>query len=113
MAALGVYGVMSYAVGQRTQEMGLRQALGAGSPRLLALVVKDAMRLAVAGVVVGIVAAFAIMRAMSSLLYGVSATQPLAFVAVAAVLLAVAALAALLPARRAAGVDPMIALRAD
>jgi len=113
MAALGVYGVMSYAVGQRTQEMGLRQALGAGSQRLLALVLKDAMRLAVAGVAAGIVAAIAIMRAMSSLLYGVSTAQPLAFVAVAAVLLVVAALAALLPARRAAGVDPMIALRAD
>ena len=113
MAALGVYGVMSYAVGQRTQEMGLRQALGAGSQRLLAMVVKDAMRLAVAGVAVGIVAAIVVVRALSSLLYGVSATQPLVFVTVTAVLLAVAAMAALLPARRAAGVDPMIALRAD
>jgi putative ABC transport system permease protein len=113
MAALGVYGVMSYAVGRRTQEMGLRRALGAESSRLLRMVVKDALRLAVIGVGAGIVASLVIVRALASLLYGVTATQPLAFIVVAAVLLMVAALAALVPARRAASVDPMIALRAD
>ncbi|NKB88181.1 MAG: FtsX-like permease family protein [Acidobacteria bacterium] len=111
MAALGVYGVMSYSVGQRTRELGLRRALGAGSNQLLQMIVAEATRVAAAGVAIGVAAALVVGRVMSSMLYGVSSAQPLAFLLVAAVLMSVAALAALVPARRAAGVDPMIALR--
>lgn len=113
MAALGVYGVMSYAVGQRTQELGIRLALGAGSSRLLAMVVRGAMRTALIGVAVGTAVAMIAGRALSSLLYGVSPAQPLVLVSVAGLLLAVAVLAALIPARRAAAVSPLVALRSE
>ena len=113
MAGLGVYGVMSYAVAQRTKELGVRRALGADQAGLVRMVVGDAARLALAGVVVGALAAVGAGQALASLLYGVSPTQPLAFGLVAAVLIGVAATAALLPALRAARTDPMVALRAD
>lgn len=111
MAALGVYAVMSHAVGQRTRELGLRQALGADAHRLLVMVVHESLRIAVVGIGIGLVAALGIMRVLSSLLYGVSAGQPLTLALVGLMLLLVAVVATLLPARRAATIDPMAALR--
>src|SRR5690606_16625832 len=111
LAAIGVYGVMAYSVAQRRRELGIRVALGADGGGLLRLVVGEGMRLALAGTAVGLVGAFALSRLVRGLLYGVSASDPVAFLAVPALLLAVAAFAVWLPARRAASVEPMRALR--
>ena len=113
LAALGLYGVVTYVAGARSHELGVRVALGARRVDLLRLVVGDGMRLAVGGLVVGIAGALAVARLLRSHLYGVGASDPLTFGVVAVGLLAVAFVASYLPARRAARVDPVNALRAE
>jgi putative ABC transport system permease protein len=113
LAAVGIYGVVAYSVAQRSREIGIRMALGAQGSSVLRMVVGSGLRLAVAGVVLGLLAAFAVTHALERALYGVSATDPLTFAAVAALLLGVAALASWAPARRATRVDPMVSLRAE
>jgi putative ABC transport system permease protein len=111
LAAVGIYGLMTHSVTLRTQEIGIRMSLGAQRSSILRLVVGQGARMAVFGVVIGMVASLVITRLMSSLLFGTSATDPLTFVGVAALLSSVALLASYLPARRAMRVDPMVALR--
>jgi ABC-type antimicrobial peptide transport system permease subunit len=113
LAVLGLYGVTSYAVNRRTQEMGVRMALGARPDHLLALVIGEGLRLALAGVALGTAAALALARIMTGSLYGVAPTDPLTFVAMAAALMVAALVAVSLPARRAARLDPMAALREE
>jgi putative ABC transport system permease protein len=110
LATVGIYGVISYTVSQRSREMGIRIALGASRRDILKLVVGQAMLMALVGVVVGLAGALALTRLMSGLLYGVSATDPSIFVSISLLLAAVALLASYLPARRAMKVDPIIAL---
>jgi putative ABC transport system permease protein len=111
LAAVGIYGVMSYAVAQRTQEIGIRMALGAGQESILQMVMKNGAALALAGVAIGLLFAFLLARLISSLLFQTSASDPPTFSIVPLLLLAVALVASYLPARRAARVDPMVALR--
>ena len=113
LAIIGAYGVTSYLVSQRTKELGVRLALGAEPSRVARLVIADGMRVAIAGIVIGVVAALFASRLAASLLYGVSPRDPVTIVAVAVTLLVVAALANWIPARRAARVDPLIALRQE
>jgi putative ABC transport system permease protein len=113
LSAIGIYGVMAYFVSQRTQEIGIRIALGASSRDLLRLVLGEGVRLAAAGVALGLVGALALTRAVSSLLYRVDPRDPWTFAALAAALTVVALVACYLPARRAARVDPICALRGD
>ena len=113
LGALGIYGVLSYIVTQRTREIGVRVALGAKTRDVLAMFVGRGVRLAAIGIVVGLVAAVLLTRLMQSVLYGVAPTDPWTFAVVGLVLLGVAALASWIPARRAARVDPMVALRAE
>ncbi len=113
LAAVGIYGVMSYTVAQRTQELGIRVALGASPASVLSMVVADGMRLTALGLALGLAGALALTHLVSSLLYGVSATDAPTFAVIAAALAAVAFAATVIPARRATRVDPMLALRAD
>jgi len=111
LTAVGLYGVISYTVAQRTREMGIRLALGADRNAILGMVVKNGTLLACAGAVIGLAAAFLLTRLMASLLFGVGPTDPLTFLCVPIALISVAILASYVPARRAAKVDPMVALR--
>ena len=113
LAGVGLYGVLATLVRQRTAEIGVRMALGAAPAGIFQLIVGQGMRLSAAGIVVGLVTAVAVTRVMSSMLIGVKATDPLTYAAMAGVFLVIAALASWLPARRAAGLDPTVALRGE
>ena len=113
LAAVGIYGVMSYAVSQRTREIGLRMALGARRNDVMLMVFAQGIKLTGAGVLIGFGGALALTRLMKTLVFDVSASDPLTLIAVALLLTIVAVLASLIPALRAIKVDPMIALRCD
>lgn len=113
LAGVGLYGVLSTAVRQRTAEIGLRMALGAGPARIFQLIVGHGLRLSIAGIVIGLASAFALTRLMTTMLVGVKSTDPTTFVAIAVVFFAIATLASWMPARRAAGLDPTVALREE
>jgi len=111
LAAVGIYGLTSYAVSRRTREIGLRMALGAGGGDILTLVVGNGLIVGLGGVALGIPAAFGVARLMRRMLYGIAPADPLVFVCVPALLLAIAAVASYIPARKAMRVDPVVALK--
>jgi len=113
LAVVGIYSVMSFVVTQRVREIGIRLALGSQTADVVRLVIGQGMKLVVIGVAFGLAISFALTRLVASLLFEVSATDPVTFAAIASLLMAVAALACYLPARRAAKVDPMVALRCE
>jgi putative ABC transport system permease protein len=111
LATAGVFGVMAYSVSRRTREIGVRVALGARSRDVLTMILSQGMRTIMIGIIIGLAGSFALTRTMQSLLFGVTATDPLTFVAVIALLIAAALAACYIPARRATKIDPMVALR--
>ena len=111
LAAIGIYGVVAYAVAKRTREIGLRMALGATPSGVVAMVVSQASRPVVAGIAGGLTGAFLLTRALETMLFGVTASDPMTFVGAVAVLSAVAMSACFVPAMRASRIDPMVALR--
>jgi ABC-type antimicrobial peptide transport system permease subunit len=111
LAAIGVYGLMAYSVQQRTQEIGIRRALGADASQVRNMVVFQGMRLSLAGVIIGIASAFGVSRVLATLLFGVTTRDPAVFVSVPVILALVALGAVWLPARRASRIDPLTALR--
>jgi putative ABC transport system permease protein len=113
MAAIGIYGILAYLVTAKTPEIGLRMAVGADSSRIVRMVVGEAARFVTAGLLVGIAVAFAVLRLVTSQLFDTSPSDPLTFAAVPAILIIVALAAAYIPARRAARLDPMKALRVE
>ena len=113
LAAIGVYGLLASSVAARTREIGVRRALGSSSGRIMALVAREALAMSAAGVVAGLATAMAFARVIQAQLYGIAATDPRVMAGVAALLVGIAGLAALIPARRAAGVDPAITLRCE
>jgi putative ABC transport system permease protein len=113
LGAIGIYGMMAYSIAERTQEIGIRMALGAQRPDILKLILGQGMKLVLAGIALGLSGALALMRLIESLLFGVSPTDPLTFAGAAIFLCVVAALACWIPARRATAVDPLIALRQE
>jgi ABC-type antimicrobial peptide transport system permease subunit len=113
LASLGIYGVISYGVNQRTQEIGIRMALGASASRLQAGIIGQTLWLAAVGILIGAAASWVLARAMDGMLFGVTASDPLTFLLMPVVLTLVAVVAGYLPARRASRIDPSIALRAN
>ena len=111
LAAVGIYGVMSYSVAQRTHEIGIRMALGAQTSAVLKLALGYGFKLVLAGIAIGFIAALVLTRVMSTLLFGVTATDPTTFALISLLLIGVAAIASYIPARRATRVNPIIALR--
>jgi putative ABC transport system permease protein len=111
LAAVGIYGVMSYSVAQQTREIGIRMALGAQRTDVLKMTIKQGLKLVGLGLIIGLGAAFVLTRVMATLLFGISATDPLTFITISFVLLLVAMLASYIPSVRAMRVDPMVALR--
>ena len=113
LAAVGIYGLVSYSVSQRTHEIGIRIALGAQRGHVLALILRTGVVLAVSGILIGVAGALIITRLLTSLLYGVTPTDPMTFVIVSIALFGIAVAACLIPARRATRVEPLVALRHD
>jgi ABC-type antimicrobial peptide transport system permease subunit len=113
LAAIGVYGVLSYSVSQRTQEIGVRMALGAGRGDVLKLIVVQGLKLALAGVAIGVVGSFFVTPILQAQLVNVSPKDPLSFIGVSIFLTSIAFIASYVPARRATAVDPLVALRAE
>jgi ABC-type antimicrobial peptide transport system permease subunit len=113
LGAVGIYGVIAYTVSQRTREIGIRMALGAQSSQVAGMFVRHGMALVGIGAAIGVLSAFLLMRLLSTLLFGVSTSDPLTYTVTVALLLVIAAIASYVPSRRAAAIDPAIALRLD